>query len=147
MKSVEKTVLLMHSADDMYALVTDVPNYPQFLPWCSDAKILETHEHGVKAQLSLSFKGLSQHFSTHNTHEAGRRVHMKLIDGPFSMLEGEWLFTPLGSPDDKACKVNFRIEYAFSSKTLAALVGPIFDKIAATMVDAFVKRADTVYGS
>ena len=72
---------------------------------------------------------------------------MELVDGPFSHLEGCWDFTPLGDGSQRACKVEFRLTYGFSSQTLATLVGPVFDKIAGNLVDAFVKRADQVYGA
>jgi ribosome-associated toxin RatA of RatAB toxin-antitoxin module len=71
---------------------------------------------------------------------------MSLVKGPFSNLSGMWRFTPVGDGSQRACKVELDLQYGFSSKTLAALVGPVFDKIAASLVDAFVKRAETVYG-
>jgi ribosome-associated toxin RatA of RatAB toxin-antitoxin module len=75
-----------------------------------------------------------------------KKVTMCLVDGPFSALDGTWEFTPLGDDGQRACKVDFKLNYGFSSGALAALVGPVFDKIAANLVDAFVKRADVVYG-
>ena len=77
----------------------------------------------------------------------GDQVLMELVDGPFSHLEGVWDFTPLGDGTQRACKVEFTLTYGFASQTLATLVGPVFDKIAGSLVDAFVKRADQVYGS
>jgi ribosome-associated toxin RatA of RatAB toxin-antitoxin module len=71
---------------------------------------------------------------------------MSLVQGPFSNLSGMWRFTPVGDGSQRACKVELDLQYGFSSKTLAALVGPVFDKIAASLVDAFVKRAEAVYG-
>jgi ribosome-associated toxin RatA of RatAB toxin-antitoxin module len=74
-------------------------------------------------------------------------VQMSLVEGPFSQLSGQWDFTPLGDGSSPACKVEFRLTYGFSSTTLARLVGPVFDKIAGSLVEAFVKRADEVYGT
>jgi ribosome-associated toxin RatA of RatAB toxin-antitoxin module len=91
--------------------------------------------------------GLNQVFVTRNTHIENREVHMKLIKGPFSNLDGTWTFEPVGDNSQRACKVTLSLEYGFSSATLAAVVGPVFDKIAATLVDAFVKRAEQVYGT
>lgn len=146
MKTIHKSVLLTHSAAEMFALVTDVARYPEFLPWCSESAVLEQTETSMLARVGMSLGGLRQSFTTRNQHEADSAVHMHLVDGPFSMLEGTWRFVPLGDGSIKACKVEFVLRYAFSSQTLAALVGPVFDKIAGSLVDAFVKRADHVYG-
>jgi len=146
MKSVHKSVLLWHSAHEMFTLVTDVDHYPQFLPWCDRASVLETTADGVVAQVGIAIGGLRQSFTTRNTHVLNERVDLALVDGPFSLLEGHWRFIPLGDGTQRACKIEFSLDYDFSSQTLAALVGPVFDKIAGSMVDAFVKRADQVYG-
>ena len=147
MKSVHKSVLLWHSAHEMFTLVTDVDHYPQFLPWCDRASVLETTADGVVAQVGIAIGGIRQSFTTRNTHVLNERVDLALVDGPFSLLEGHWRFIPLGDGTQRACKIEFSLDYDFSSQTLAALVGPVFDKIAGSMVDAFVKRADQVYGS
>ena len=146
MKVIEKTVLLTHSAAQMYALVTDIPSYPKFLPWCSAGEVLEAHPDGVTARLGMSLAGLSQSFVTRNRQVSDKSLDMRLVDGPFSHLEGRWEFHDLGSPDDPACRVVFDLRYDFSNAMLARVVGPVFDKIASTLVEAFVKRADAVYG-
>ncbi|MFC7459328.1 type II toxin-antitoxin system RatA family toxin [Hydrogenophaga defluvii] len=147
MKSVHKSVLLWHSAHEMFTLVTDVDHYPQFLPWCDRASVLETTADGVVAQVGIAIGGIRQSFTTRNTHVENQRVDLTLVDGPFSQLEGHWRFIPLGDGTQRACKIEFSLDYDFSSQALSALVGPVFDKIASSMVDAFVKRADQVYGS
>lgn len=146
MKTIHKSVLLWHSAHEMFALVTDIERYPQFLPWCDHGEVLERMHDGVVARVGIAISGLRQNFTTRNTHETDRKVFMKLVDGPFSTLDGIWAFTPLGDGQQRACKVEFQLRYGFASSTLAALVGPVFDKIAGSLVDAFVKRADQVYG-
>jgi len=144
MKTVHKSVLIWYSAEEMFDLVTDVARYPEFLPWCDRAS-LEPDEGGMRAEIGIAFAGLHQTFKTHNEHVPGREVSMKLIEGPFSNLEGQWKFTPLGERQ-RACKVELELHYGFSSGTLSRLVGPVFDKIAGSMVEAFVKRAEQVYG-
>jgi ribosome-associated toxin RatA of RatAB toxin-antitoxin module len=146
MKTVHKSVLIWYSAAEMFALVTDVASYPQFLPWCDQAAVVEEDADGMTAKVGISFAGLSQSFTTRNTHVKDRKVSLKLVDGPFSKLDGHWDFTPLGDGSQRACKVNFSLRYDFDNAALAALVGPVFDKIAGSMVDAFVKRATQVYG-
>jgi ribosome-associated toxin RatA of RatAB toxin-antitoxin module len=131
----------------MFVLVTDVARYPEFLPWCASGQVIEHTDSGMVAQVGMSLAGVRQSFTTRNTHLTDRSVHMALMDGPFSKLEGTWRFTPLGDDSLRACKVEFDLSYGFSSMTLAALVGPVFDRIAGSLVDAFVKRADEVYGT
>lgn len=147
MKTVQKSVLIWYSAEEMFALVKDVARYPEFLPWCSLGRVISEDEHGMEAEVGIAFKGLSQTFVTRNTHVPGREIRLKLVKGPFSALDGVWTFTPVGQEGERACRVSFTLNYGFASHTLALLVGPVFDKIAASMVDAFVKRADQVYGS
>ncbi|MDO9132559.1 MAG: type II toxin-antitoxin system RatA family toxin [Hydrogenophaga sp.] len=147
MKTIHKSVLLSHSAHEMFALVTNIEHYPRFLPWCDHGEVLELNDDGMLARVGMAISGLRQSFTTRNIHETDRKVLMELVDGPFSQLDGVWAFTPLGDGTLRACKVEFTLSYGFSSSTLAALVGPVFDKIAGNLVDAFVKRADQVYGT
>lgn len=146
MKTVQKSVLIWYSAAEMFALVTDIASYPEFLPWCNKAEVLEQDANSMKAKIGLSIAGLKQSFTTLNTHEKDRRVRLKLVDGPFSKLDGQWDFIPVGTGDDRACKIELNLNYDFDNMALAALVGPVFGKIAGSLVDAFVKRAGQVYG-
>ena len=146
MKTVHKSVLIWYSAAEMFALVTDVASYPEFLPWCDQAAVLKEDAKGMTAKIGLSIAGLSQSFTTRNLHEKDRKVTLKLVDGPFSKLDGQWDFKPVGKAEERACKIEFSLSYDFDNAALAALVGPVFDKIAGSLVDAFVKRAGQVYG-
>ncbi len=149
MKHVRKTVLLWYSPVEMYELVTDVQDYPSFLPWCDKAEVLEHHEDGITARLGLAYMGVRHAFTTRNLHVPGTSVTVQLVDGPFSLLDGTWLFRPLGRPgsEEQACKIEFDLRYAFSSKALETVVSPVFDKVANTFVDSFVRRAEDVYGA
>ncbi|MEY3486467.1 MAG: hypothetical protein RL075_472, partial [Pseudomonadota bacterium] len=88
MKTVHKSVLIWYSAEEMFALVTDVPGYPAFLPWCDQASVLAEDEAGMTARVGIAFGGIKQSFTTRNTHVPGRQVQLHLVDGPFSKLEG-----------------------------------------------------------
>lgn len=147
MKKLLKSVLIWYSPEEMFRLVTDVDQYKNFLPWCHQSKVLQSTGLEMDAEVGIGMAGLNQVFVTHNTHIENREVHMKLIKGPFSNLDGTWTFEPVGDNSQRACKVTLSLEYGFSSATLAAVVGPVFDKIAASLVDAFVKRAEQVYGA
>jgi ribosome-associated toxin RatA of RatAB toxin-antitoxin module len=148
MKHVRKSVLLWYSPQEMYDLVTGIDEYPRFLPWCSSAQVLDRHDDGVTARLGLAYMGVRHAFTTRNQHVAGESVLVSLVDGPFSLLDGTWLFRPLGRPGSgqAACKIEFDLRYAFASVALEAVVSPVFDKVANTFVDSFVRRAEHVYG-
>ena len=139
----EKSVLVEYPASAMYALVADVPRYPEFLPWCGGAEILDGEGNRVRAAIHIDFRGIRQRFSTLNELREPESIQMQLIDGPFKSLDGSWHFKPLG---DQACRVDFRLHYEFSSKLLEKLVGPVFLYIANTFVEAFVKRAAQLHG-
>ncbi len=143
MNRVQKSVLLSYSAHEMYGLVTDVENYPHFLPWCARAQVLERRDDGMTARLHLAYAGLRHAFTTRNVHVPDASVTITLVDGPFSLLDGTWRFRPLA---DEACKIEFDLRYAFAGAALEAVLSPVFDRIANTFVDAFVKRAEQVHG-
>ncbi|WP_296492079.1 type II toxin-antitoxin system RatA family toxin [Rhodoferax sp.] len=145
MKTVKKSVLIWYSPAEMYRLVTDVDQYPQFLPWCDKARVVTHEENGVLAEIGIAFSGIHQTFTTRNVHTVDRQVIINLVDGPFSKLEGEWNFLPLGDATQRACKVELALTYSFES-AIGRLVSPVFDKIAGSMVDAFIKRAKQAYG-
>jgi ribosome-associated toxin RatA of RatAB toxin-antitoxin module len=150
MKHVKKSVLLWYSPHEMYALVTAVQDYPKFLPWCARAEVLQQHADGVTARLHLSYLGLRQAFTTRNTDVADQSVVLKLVDGPFSQLDGTWRFEPVPAAEGasaKACRIDFELRYTFANGALEVLISPVFDRIANTFVDSFVKRAEQVYGA
>ena len=147
MKHVKKSVLLWYSPREMYDLVTGCESYPGFLPWCERCDMLETRDDGVTVRLHLAYAGLRHAFTTRNTHVPGESVLMHLVDGPFSVLEGTWRFSPIGAAGSPpACRIEFDLRYAFSSRPLETVLSPVFDKVANTFVDSFVQRAEQVYG-
>lgn len=144
MKVVEKTVLVGHTPAQMYALVNNFERYPEFLPWCSKGEVHARNGDQVVASLHIDYFRVKQTFSTRNITVEGQSITMQLEDGPFESLEGGWQFHPLG---DIGCKIEFRLSYQFSSRILEKLIGPVFDHISASLVDAFIKEADRVYGN
>ena len=138
----EKVVYIEFSAAQMFQLVDAVEDYPQFMPWCSGASVDARHEDGLTATLKIDFHGLKQQFSTRNRYQGGERIDIQLVDGPFRVLDGSWQFKALG---EQACKIEFRLHYEFTSKLLEKLVGPVFQRISTTFVDAFIHRAQQVY--
>ena len=148
MKRVHKSILLWYSPREMYDLVTAVEQYPKFLPWCERVEVLQHEGDTMTARLHLAYAGVQHAFTTHNRHEPARSVLLQLVDGPFSMLDGLWQFEPIGGAgNEQACRVEFELDYAFASKPLEAVLSPVFDKVADTLVDRFVQRAEAVYGA
>ncbi len=148
MKHVKRSVLLWYSPREMYDLVTAIGTYPQFLPWCDRAEVVQHHEDGVTARVGLAYAGVRHAFTTRNTHAVAEQVVMRLVDGPFSSLDGVWAFRPIAAPgiERPACRVELDLRYAFSSRALELVVSPVFDRVANTLVDSFVTRAEQVYG-
>ena len=142
MRRVQKSVLLPYSAPQMFDLIDRVEDYPKFLPWCGGTTVKRESD-TVKAAITIDFGGLQQTFSTVNQNTPHERIAMRLQDGPFSLLEGEWRFAPLKAD---ACKVALDLRYDFRSALLAAAVGPVFDMIADSLIDAFTERAEVLYG-
>jgi len=142
MPVVSKSALVHHSAAEMYELVCDFESYPDFLPWCSNSRLISRSEHEICGELEVSRVGIRQRFSTCNTLVKNRRMDISLREGPFRKLEGGWRFTPLR---EDASKVELVLEFEFSGKLIDAAFGRVFNHIANTLVDAFCKRADEVY--
>ncbi len=142
MTVIDRSALVGHGAQAMFALVADIESYPQFLPWC-DRAIVSLREPGrTVATLRINFHGLKQEFTTENLDRPGARIDMKLVSGPFRSLEGGWSFTGLG---EKGCKVALSLRYEFSSAILERAIGPVFHGIADGLVEAFVRRAAQKY--
>jgi ribosome-associated toxin RatA of RatAB toxin-antitoxin module len=143
MADVQKTVLIRHSAQQMFDLVTDVADYPNFLPWCGGVQIGHQDDTSMDARIEINFKGIRQHFATHNVHTRPTAIDMEFREGPFRKFTGYWRFTELR---EDACKIDFALHYEFANFILEKLIGPVFNHIANTFVDSFVKRADQKYG-
>lgn len=142
MAQVKKTVIINHSAGEMFLLVDDVLKYPEFLPWCGGVDLLHQNEQSTSATLHIDYHGLRQKFTTENSKTFPTSMLIQLKDGPFKHLDGSWQFIPL---NDEACKIEFSLNYEFSSHFLEKIIAPVFSHIANTFVDGFVTRADKIY--
>jgi len=134
MRRIARSAIVECSAESLYALVSDVESYPDFLPWCSAARV---QEKGL-ATLVLGLKGMRHSLTTENRYQPGSAITMRLVEGPFRHFLAEWRFTPLG---DSASKAEFFLEYEFSSRLLAGALGPVLARMADRTLDAFVRRA------
>jgi ribosome-associated toxin RatA of RatAB toxin-antitoxin module len=142
MKRIARSAIVERSAERMFALVDDVESYPSFLPWCRSAHVHERGADSVRATLTVGIAGISQSFTTQNDNRPPESIEMRLVEGPFRSFAGKWRFQSLSS---RACRIEFSLEYEFSSRALAVALQPLFDRIADTMVDAFARRAAQVY--
>jgi len=142
MADVKKLVLIEFTPTQMFDLVDRCEEYPQFLPWCGGAEVHSRTADLTVATLHISYHGIKANFTTENAKRAPVEMNIRLKEGPFTHLDGCWRFTALG---DTACKVDFNLHYQFSSKLLEKVLGPVFNHIATTFVDSFVKRAQQVY--
>ena len=138
MKHIARSAIVEHSALKMYELVEDIEAYPDFLPWCKAAEVLERRAGFTRATLSAGVGGITHAFTTRNENRPGEAIAMHLESGPFRRFEGLWRFTAL-APD--ACRIEFSLEYEFASRTLGRVLAPLFDGMADSMVEAFVRRA------
>ncbi len=143
MSVVNKSALVHHSAAAMYQLVCDFESYPQFLPWCSDSRLISRTPQEIVGELEVTRAGISQRFSTCNQLVENERMDIQLRDGPFRKLEGSWRFQALQAD---ASKVELVLDFEFAGKLIDAAFGRVFNQIAGTLVDAFCKRADELYG-
>jgi ribosome-associated toxin RatA of RatAB toxin-antitoxin module len=143
-KRIARSAIVEHSAAEMYALVDGIEAYPEFLPWCAQAVVHERKPGATRATLTVGLHGLRHSFTTQNANRPGEAIDMRLVQGPFRRFHGEWRFVPLG---EHASRIEFRLEYEFSSRTLGRLLAPLFDGIADSMVEAFVRRAAELHAS
>ncbi len=143
MTTVNKSALVPYSPAEMFALVDDIERYPEFLPWCSAARVVSRDDDEVRASLALSKSGVEKSFTTCNRNQKNKMIEVSLVEGPFKHLRGFWRFEPLG---DSGCKVSLDMDFEFSSRVLGMMVGPVFSQVANSLVDSFHKRAGEVYG-
>lgn len=143
MAEVVKSVLVPYSNLEMFELVDRVEDYPQFLPWCGGTELHHRDETSTEATIHISYLQVKQHFTTRNAKKAGEEMLIQLKSGPFRKMEGYWRFKVLA---EQACKVEFVLHYEFSSSLLEKVLGPVFGMVTNGLVDAFVHRAEKVYG-
>ena len=137
MREVKRSALVNQPPARLYALINDIESYPQFLPWCTHASVAARTEREIVATIGVRQGALHGEFTTRNTLEPGRSVHMQLVSGPFRELEGRWLLTPV----EDGCRVELTMRFAFRNSLSGLLFEPKFAATVGSLVDAFVARA------
>lgn len=143
MPTISRSTELPYSPHQIYDLVVDFGAYPQFLPWCRSAEVLNASEDEVEARIEIRKGGVNDAFTTVNRLQPGKMVEIRLLEGPFKQLEAFWRFD---TTQDGGCRLNFDMQYQFSNAILGLTVGPVFAKIAKSLVDDIGERARSVYG-
>ena len=139
MHTIKKTAIVFHSQIEMFNLVDQIENYPSFLPWCGSTQVIHRDSEITRATIEINFKGIKQSFTTENIKKSDQLMQIRLIDGPFRHLSGSWMFNKL---DANSCQIELRLEYQFSNVLMETLISPVFNIIANTFIDEFIKEAN-----
>ncbi len=140
---IKKSAVVPYRAGQMYDLVNDIESYPEFLPWCSEARVSDRSETRLKASVTMASGSIRQSFSTENTMEPGRRIDVRLLSGPFRYLNGYWQFEPL---DDGRCRISLEMHFEFKNRLMKLTLSKLFHRIVDSLVGSFNERARQVYG-
>jgi ribosome-associated toxin RatA of RatAB toxin-antitoxin module len=138
MREVKRSALVNKPPAELFALINDIESYPQFLPWCTHARVLSRTPTEIVATIGVRQGALHGEFTTRNTLETNRSVQLQLVSGPFRTLEGEWRLAPI-EPD--GCRVELSMRFAFAHRLTALLFEPKFAATIGSLLDAFVARA------
>ncbi len=137
-----KSVLVVHPVETMFDLIEAAEHYPEFLPWCAAATIVERDDAVVVADIAVDVHGVRFAIRTRNPKRRPGWMAIELERGPFHRFRGEWHLTPLSG---EGCRIEFDLRYDFDYSLVGRLAGPVFDRVANTLVDAYVARADRLY--
>jgi ribosome-associated toxin RatA of RatAB toxin-antitoxin module len=138
MREVKRSALVNRRPGEVFALINDIESYPQFLPWCTHARVLSRSATEIVATIGVRQGALHGEFTTRNTLEPERSIHLDLVSGPFRTLQGEWQLTPI---ETQGCRVELAMRFAFSNRLTGILFEPMFAETIGSLVDAFVARA------
>jgi ribosome-associated toxin RatA of RatAB toxin-antitoxin module/CRP-like cAMP-binding protein len=138
---VRRSILLPYPAESMFDLIEQAEHYPQFIPWCTDAVILERTDEIVAARISMRVAGLTLTLQTRNPKRRPEWLALRMVRGPLRRFEGEWRLTPL---NPTACRIEFTLTYEFADPLTERVAGSVFARMADTMVDAYVARAERI---
>jgi ribosome-associated toxin RatA of RatAB toxin-antitoxin module len=126
----------------MFDLVNHIEKYPEFLPYCMKSAVHHRDKDEVQATLTIGASGFTKSFTTRNLLQSNKMIEIRLVDGPFTHLEGFWRFDEVES----GCQVSFDLEFEFAGSMISMILGPVFEQITDKMVDAFCEQAERVYG-
>jgi ribosome-associated toxin RatA of RatAB toxin-antitoxin module len=140
---ISRSALLAYSAQQMYEIVADVQQYPDFLNWCDEVTVLGEQENIVTARMHIAYSKLNIRFTTRNQNTPTDSIAMSLVDGPFSSFDGLWQFKQLG---DCASKVSIEMNFNFDNSLAPNILGKVFEKVISMQLESFQKRAQQLHG-
>ncbi|ROR32071.1 type II toxin-antitoxin system RatA family toxin [Inmirania thermothiophila] len=143
MPVIHREARVPYTPRQMFELVNDVEAYPRFLPWCGGARVLRDEGDAVWATVVIARGSLRKAFTTVNRVQPGKMIEIRLVEGPFRRLEGFWRFDEAAGG---GCRVCLDLEFEFAGRVVSLALGPVFHQIAQTLVEAFCRRAEEVYG-
>lgn len=148
MPIVERSSIAPYTCAEMFALVNDFEKYPEFLPWCSSGELHESDDKQLIASLGIHKGPIKDSFKTNNKNDPPWTIQMQHLEGPFKRLRGQWSFDPIGQVplgQEQGCKVGLYMDFSFKNGLVNLLTRTLEHDISA-MMDAFIQRAETVYG-
>jgi ribosome-associated toxin RatA of RatAB toxin-antitoxin module len=140
MREMHRSALVPYSAEQMFDLIERVEDYPQFLPWCTTRLINARMIHS--ATVEVGYRDLHVHVTTRNEKRRPEWMSIHMQGGTFRQFYGEWQLLPL---DTMGCRIGFLLRYELALHA-ERLAGPLIDQAANRMVDAFVQRAESIFG-
>ena len=150
MREVRRSALVPYTPAQMYSLVNDVAGYPAFVPWCAASLVTDRSADALTATLEIHRAGLAVSLTTRNTLVAGESITMVLVEGPLRAFTGRWDFVPIRAAgaggELRGCRVELRVGFEFRNAALGLVMGPVFESSWDSLVDAFVTRANGIYG-
>jgi len=141
--AIHRSALVPYSAHEMFDLVADIASYPKFLPWCADARVLSREADAVIASIDIAYRGVHKTFTTRNLLQHDKMMEIRLLDGPFSHLQGFWRFAAL---EERASRISLDLEFEVANRLVGTVLTPVFSSLANQLVDNFHRRAHVLYG-
>ncbi len=142
MIEIKKTAIVPYSPEQMFNLVSDIKNYPKYLPWCVATEIKTQNNNEAIGTIYIEYLKIKTQFTTKNIYTKFSKIDIYLIDGPFTAFSGYWSFLNLGN---LGCKIEFVLKYEFKGFLLEKLIGPVFAYISKSIIDCFIKEASKQY--
>ncbi len=144
MSQLHKSLFVPFSTEQMFRVVNNIASYPDFLPWCGGARVLSHTGNELHAEITIAKGPVNLAFSTKNLITPNESIDMKLMSGPFKHLSGRWLFEPRG---ERSCQITLSMNFEFNNRLMTMTIGPVFEQIVGSLVNAFKQRANQLYSN
>jgi ribosome-associated toxin RatA of RatAB toxin-antitoxin module len=143
-REIRRNALVTFSPEQMFDLVIDVERYPEFLPWVAAAELHEKSDRDLLASMEMQRGGMRERFTTRNEFERPGFMDMRLVRGPFRVLDGRWTFVPIA---DAGTRIELLMRFEFGNPFVSLLFGKAFEQSCSTLIDAFIARARALHAA